>query len=160
MKGLSGRLPILIFLGRRETEKPPLETLVLGRRRRQVQTERRGGGAQSNTGLIFDSRKQSTCVTLPSLVLLLSDCRLQTKKKKIIIYLIYHRCKRGENQLVWSRFHRCLKIHCAHSSGYGTELLLFTQGLRKRREFLTKPNHLPFPSIQKTTDTDKRRVQN
>lgn len=41
MKGLSGRLPILIFLGRRETEKAPSEALELGgrRRRRQVEIE-------------------------------------------------------------------------------------------------------------------------
>lgn len=53
-------------------------------------------------------------------------------------------------QLVWSRFHRFLKMLCAHRTAVPLRFLLhrlFTQKLRKRKEFLTQPNHLLFPCV-------------
>lgn len=88
MKGLSGRLPILIFLGRREIEKAPLRSTGAGETGRDRSLGVVGGGfserhreelhllahpAAGHTGLMFYIRKQSTCVTRPPQTLLLTD---------------------------------------------------------------------------------------
>lgn len=57
-------------------EKPPLETLGLGERR-QLRIDGKKGGGQQRVNL--DLNKQSICITLPAVVLLLINCRWQNK---------------------------------------------------------------------------------
>lgn len=72
-------------------EKPPLETLELGERRQLRIDGKKGRGGGGSRGLILDLNKQSICITLPAVVLLLINCRWQNENW--ISYVTYSLCK-------------------------------------------------------------------
>ena len=62
MKGLSGRLPILIFLGRREIEKAPLRITGAGEETGRDRRLGREGGGEIARGTDSERHREELCL--------------------------------------------------------------------------------------------------